>query len=76
MRKAAARRERNRTERSSLRTVVKKFRETAAGSDKDATANAYKLVVKTLDKAAANHLIHANKAARTKSRLSKLIATK
>ncbi len=73
MRKAATRRERNRTDRSTLRTVTKKFRDVAAGSDAEATASAFKLLVKTLDKAAANNLIHANKAARTKSRLSKLV---
>lgn len=74
MRKAATRRERNRTQRSSLRTTLKKFRETAAGTDKDAAANAFKLVAKALDQAAAKNLIHANKAARTKSRLSKLLS--
>lgn len=76
MRKAATRRERNRTERTSLRSVLKKFRETAAGTDKDAAATAFKAVTKTLDQAAAANLIHANKAARTKSRLAKLLNSK
>jgi small subunit ribosomal protein S20 len=73
MRKAATRRERNRTDRSSLRTALKKFHDTATGADKDAAANAYKAIAKTLDQAASKNLIHANKAARTKSRLAKLL---
>ncbi|MGE3316306.1 MAG: 30S ribosomal protein S20 [Planctomycetaceae bacterium] len=73
MRKAATRRERNRTDRSALRSVTKKFREVAAGTDAEATASAFQLLSKALDKAAAKNLIHANKAARTKSRLSKLV---
>jgi small subunit ribosomal protein S20 len=74
MRKADARRERNRTQRSSLRSVLKKFREVVATGDKAAAGASFQLVVKRLDKAAAKNLIHANKAARTKSRLSKLLS--
>ena len=53
MRKAAARRERNRAARSALRNVVKKFRTAAAGTDASATETAYRLAVKKLDQAAA-----------------------
>lgn len=74
MRKAATRRDRNRAQRSSLRSDLKSFREAAAAGDKAAAENAYKLLVKSLDQAAAKSLIHANKAARTKSRLSKLLS--
>ena len=74
MRKADARRERNRGQRSSLRSVLKKFREIVASGDKTAAGDTYQLVVKRLDQAAAKNLIHANKAARTKSRLSKLLS--
>ncbi len=74
MRKAATRRERNRTQRSSLRSALKKFRETAATGDKAAAESAFRLVVKRLDQAAAKNLIHSNKASRTKSRLSKLLS--
>jgi small subunit ribosomal protein S20 len=73
MRKAEVRRERNRSSRTALRTVLKKFRVAAAGDDLAATQAAYRLAVKKLDQAAAHHLIHKNVAARTKSRLSKLI---
>jgi small subunit ribosomal protein S20 len=73
MRKAAVRRERNRSDRSALRTVLKKFRTVAAGDDHAAAETAFRLAVKALDQAAASHLIHKNVASRTKSRLSKLL---
>jgi small subunit ribosomal protein S20 len=65
------RREHNRVLRSALRTVIKKCRTAAAGTDAEAAQAAYQLAVKRLDQAAANRLIHKNKAARLKSRLSK-----
>jgi len=74
MRKSAARRDRNRARRSSLRSVLKKFRDAAAAGDKTAADAAFRLAVKSLDQAAASNLIHANKAARTKSRLAKLLS--
>lgn len=65
------RRDRNRSQRSALRNVLKKCRATAAAGDKDATEAAFRLAVKRLDQAAAKNLIHKNAASRTKSRLSK-----
>ena len=76
MRKAAVRRERNRSARSALRTVLKKARTAAAGSDPAAAAEAIKLASKKLDQSAANHLIHKNAAARLKSRLARLAKKK
>ena len=73
MRKAETRRVRNRTQRSTLRTLVKKVRQSAAASDVDASKQALEAVIKRLDQAAAKHLIHKNKASRTKSRLTKLV---
>jgi len=73
MRKAETRRVRNRSQRSALRTLVKKVRVAAAGSDAEASKQALDVVIKRLDQAAAKHLIHKNKASRTKSRLTKLI---
>lgn len=70
LRQNRTRRARNRSQRSALRTVVKKCRAAAGTSEADA---AFRLAVKKLDQAAAKHLIHANTAARTKSRLSKLL---
>lgn len=72
------RRVKNRHERSTLRTTVKKVRASAAGVTtgavkvEDAKA-VLQLAIKKLDQSAAKHLIHANKAARDKSRLTKLI---
>jgi small subunit ribosomal protein S20 len=73
MRKSEVRRLRNRSDRSALRTVLKKYRTVAAGDDLAAAEAAFRLAVKSLDQAAAHHLIHKNVAARTKSRLSRLL---
>lgn len=67
------RRLQNRAQRSSLRTYVKKVREAAAGGDAAAAQEALRLATKKLDQAADKHLIHKNTAARTKSRLARLI---
>lgn len=73
LRKSQARRLRNRSQRSALRTTIKKFRAiAAAGDDPQAAETAFRTAVKKLDQAAAKGLIHKNAAARTKSRLSKL----
>ncbi len=61
----------NRSQRSTLRTSIKKFRLAAQGDDPQATQAAFRLAVKRLDQAAAKGLIHKNAAARTKSRLAK-----
>ncbi len=72
LRKSQARRLRNRVQRSALRTTIKRFRAAVQGDDATAIQFAFRLAVKRLDQAAARGLIHKNKAARTKSRLSKL----
>ncbi|MCA9117481.1 MAG: 30S ribosomal protein S20 [Planctomycetaceae bacterium] len=76
LRQSETRRIRNRTQRSALRTVIRKFREAAAGDDAAATEAAFRLTVKRIDQAAAKRLIHPNTAARTKSRLSRLLNPK
>ena len=78
LRKMERRRVRNRQQRSALRTTVKKVRAAAAavptGTQTVADAKAALMVaIKKIDQSAAKHLIHANKAARDKSRLTKLI---
>lgn len=57
---------RNRAVRSELRTVVKTA-QTAAGSEDE--AEALRLAIKKIDKAAAKGVLHKNTAARQKSRL-------
>ena len=76
LRQNQSRRLRNRSHRSSLRTVLKNARIAAAGDDPEVAQSTFRLAVKRLDQAAAKNLIHKNKAARTKSRLSKLLSSK
>ena len=66
--KAAAK---NKAARSLMKTNIKKFDAAASGGDHDTAENAYKLAVKTVDRAATKGLIHKNKAARRKSALTK-----
>lgn len=78
LRKDERRRVRNKQQRSALRTTVKKVRVSAAAVPSgektiDDAKSALLLAVKKIDQSAAKHLIHRNKAARDKSRLTKLI---
>lgn len=59
----------NRTQRSQLRTAIKKVR-AAAGA---AAETAYDEAVQLIDRAGRKRLIHPNAAARQKSRLAKLV---
>ncbi len=56
-----------------LRTYVKKVVKAIASGDKAQAQDAYKAAVPVLDSMARKGLIHANKAARHKSRLSQHI---
>ena len=67
------RRVRNKAIRSELRTRAKAV-VTAAESGGEDTADALKLAVKRIDKAAAKGAIHKNQAANRKSRLMKRLA--
>ncbi len=66
-------RERNRAQHSTLRTLLKKVRTAAPGADAE---EAYRQAEQLLDRSARKHLIHPANAARTKSRLKKLIRSK
>jgi small subunit ribosomal protein S20 len=70
MRQGRARTVQNRTQRSRLRSALKKVR-TATGAEVE---TAYAEAVQLLDRAGRKHLIHPNAAARQKSRLAKLKA--
>ncbi len=73
LRQSQKRRLHNRAQRSTLRTTIKKVRTLVEeGKVEDAQA-AFIVATKKLDQAAAKHLIHRNAAARTKSRLSKVL---
>ena len=72
MRQSAEARDRNRAQRSQLRSAVKKVRASA----KDQVASALSAAEKTLDRAGRKRLIHPNAAARLKSRLAKAAKAK
>jgi len=69
-RQAERRRQQNASQRSTLRTFVKKVVKAIRAGDKEAAAQAYKDAIPRIDSAANKGLIHANKAARHKSRLN------
>jgi small subunit ribosomal protein S20 len=78
LRKMKRRQERNRGQRSALKTIVKKVRGSAvapagAAPNIEAASTVLQTAIKKLDQAADKHLIHKNKAARLKSRLTRLI---
>ena len=68
VRQAAKRRERNQSQRSKMRTLVKKVLET---EEKKEAEKYYREAVSYLDKMASRGLIHQNKAARRKAKLTK-----
>ena len=63
-------RARNRSTKSAIKTQVRKVREPIAAGDVETGEAEFRLVAKRLDKAAASRVVHANLAARVKSRLS------
>ncbi len=73
LRQSATIRTRNRAARSVLRKSIRDVREAVAAGNLDEANTKFRDAVKRLDRAGASNLIHPNKAARTKSRLSALI---
>jgi small subunit ribosomal protein S20 len=63
-------RARNVSVRSMMRTYIKRFYYAIADGDKAAAEAAYKAAVPVIDHVAGKGLIHANKAARHKSRMN------
>jgi small subunit ribosomal protein S20 len=72
-RQAENHRQRNASQRSNMRTSIKKVIASIAAGDPDAARQAYEKAVPVIDHAAGKGLIHANKAARHKSRLNQHI---
>ncbi|MCL1885995.1 MAG: 30S ribosomal protein S20 [Dehalococcoidia bacterium] len=70
IRVAAARHERNKSVRSVTKTNVRKAESSVAAGSAEAQDDV-KVAISSLDKAAASGIIHANAAARKKSRLVK-----
>ena len=73
LRKNLKRREKNLKLKHQLTTIIKKFKKAIENKDTDGSRQALKEVYKILDKAASKKIIHPKKAARKKSRLSKLL---
>jgi small subunit ribosomal protein S20 len=73
MRQSAERRERNRQNRSTMRTAVKKVRGALASGDLAAAQAALPAAIQVIDRSAKKTVVHRNLAARTKSRLAKAV---
>lgn len=73
LRQSLERRARNRSARTALRTQVRKVRESVAAGAMDKAQDELRTASRQLDQAGAHRLIHPNKAARLKSRLSRAI---
>ena len=72
-RQAEDRRQRNASQRSALRTHIKKVLRAVAAGDAESARAAYQRALPLIDKSAGKGLIHKNKAARHKSRLSQQV---
>ena len=73
LRQNEARRAHNQSIKSAVRTQVRKVRAAITAGDAEQVEKEFRSAAKKLDQAAAKNVIHANRAARTKSRLSKAI---
>ena len=61
---------RNKSVKSSLKTAIRHFRETAEAGDREATQQALVAASRQLDKAVSKGVIHANQAANKKSAMA------
>lgn len=67
------RRMENRAVKTAMRTQIRKVREAAEAGEFDKAETEFRQATKQIDRAGAKNLIHPNKAARTKSRLSAML---
>ena len=67
-------RERNRAQRSTLRTAIKKLRTAVASGDATRAQEILPETLSVIDKTAQKRVIHANTASRYKSRLAQKVA--
>jgi small subunit ribosomal protein S20 len=72
-RQAEDSRQRNASQRSAMRTTVKKLQAAIATGDKEQATAAFQAVVPVLDKMARKGIVHKNAAARSKSRLNNAV---
>ena len=69
-RQASAQRDSNMSQRSELRTAIKKVRKAIEAGDKQAATKSLQSAQGVIDRIADKKIVHKNKAARHKSRLS------
>jgi len=62
---------RNKSNRTRLKTTLKRFDAAVTGGNRAEADSAYKVAVKTVDKAVSKGLLHKNNAARKKSGLTR-----
>jgi small subunit ribosomal protein S20 len=74
-RQNAKKNERNKHVRSTLRTFIKRVRESVAAKDVTSAKEALAAAVPVIDAAASKGVIHPNNASRNVSRLTKLVST-
>ena len=72
-RQAEATRQRNASQKSELRTAVKKVKKAIASGDKAAATQMYRQSQAVIDRIADKRIVHKNLASRTKSRLVQAI---
>lgn len=73
VRQSRRRQEQNRQKRSRLRTAIKNVH---AAQDGEAATEAFRTASALLDRAGRKNLLHANKAARKKSQLARIVKEK
>lgn len=66
---------RNRHQKSTLKTYIKRVREAVESKDKEAAVAALKAAIPVIDKTATKGVIHSSSASRNVSRLTKLVNT-
>ncbi len=71
MHKSERQRQRNRSVKSALKTVIKKFYAANQAGDVEAATATFDEASRALDKAASKGVIHRNKAANKKSRMAR-----
>jgi small subunit ribosomal protein S20 len=63
----------NRSAKSSMRSQIRRVRDAVKAGDNESARTEFRSAQKKIDQAASKNLIHKNAAARTKSRLNKLV---
>ena len=75
MRSSAKKREVNTFVSSSMKTAVKNFEKSVKLENKEDASKSLNIAIQRIDKATSHGLVHKNKAARLKSRLTKMMNT-